>query len=143
MNESHAKPASWRLVIIGGLVVAGIIGLFILVPCTLREVGSRAVLGRDIAMLHQVYSAVRLYHMDRAHYPASLEEPDFQPYIDERVVAFLREDRLDRRHSLCSAPRAETAFGLVVSLQPWKIRLYAETKRSSLFHPALLGGMPK
>lgn len=94
MNESHANPASWRLVIIGGLVVAGIIGLFILVPCTLREVGSRAVLGRDISMLHQVYSAVRLYHMDRAHYPASLEEPDFQPYIDERVVTFLREGRL-------------------------------------------------
>ena len=94
MNESHAKPPSRRLVIFGGLIAAGVIAVFVLLPCTLREVGSRAVLGRDISMLHQVYSAVRIYHLDRAHYPASLDEPDFQPYIDERVVAFLREGRL-------------------------------------------------
>ena len=94
MNESPAKPPSRRFVIIGGLIVAGIIGFFVLLPCTLREVGSRAVLGRDISMLRQVYSAVRVYHMDRGHYPASLDEPDFPPYVGEHVVTFLREGRV-------------------------------------------------
>ena len=32
--------------------------------------------------------------MDRGYYPASLDAPDFQAYIDESVAAFLREGRL-------------------------------------------------
>ena len=45
-------------------------------------------------MWHQVDSAVRVYQMDHGHFPASLDEPVFQPYIDEDVVAFLREGRV-------------------------------------------------
>ena len=94
MNESHAKPATRRLIIVGGLVAAGIIGVFVLLPCTLRELGSRAVLGRDISNWSQIDTAVRIYRMQRGHYPASLDEPDFQPYLGEHVVAFLREGRV-------------------------------------------------
>jgi hypothetical protein len=32
--------------------------------------------------------------MERGHYPASLEEPDFQPYLGEHLIAFLREGRV-------------------------------------------------
>jgi hypothetical protein len=94
VNESHAKPATWRLIIVGGLAAAGIIGVFVLLPCTLRELGSRAVLGRDISNWSQIDTAVRIYRMQRGHYPASLDEPDFQPYLGEHVVAFLREGRV-------------------------------------------------
>ena len=94
MNESHAKPPSRRLVIIGGLIAAGVIAVFVLLPCTLREVGSRAVLGRDISNWSQVDTAVRIYRMERRHYPASLDEPDFQPYLGDSAAAFLREGRV-------------------------------------------------
>ncbi|MEO8353616.1 MAG: hypothetical protein ABI680_17960 [Chthoniobacteraceae bacterium] len=94
MKESHAKPPSRRLVIIGGLIAAGIICVFVLVPCTLREVGSRAALGRDISIWRQVDSAVRVYQLERDHFPASLDEPDLQPYLGEHVVTYLREGRV-------------------------------------------------
>ena len=94
MNESPAKPPSRRFVIIGGLIAAGIICFFVLLPCTLRELGSRAVLGRDISNWSQVDSGIRVYRMERGHYPVSLHEPDFQPYLGEHVVAFLREGRV-------------------------------------------------
>lgn len=45
-------------------------------------------------MWRRVSIAVRIYHTERGHYPASLTEPDFQPYLDEHVVAFLREGRI-------------------------------------------------
>ena len=45
-------------------------------------------------MWRQVDSAVRVYHMQFGHYPASLDAPDFQPYVSESVIAFLREGRL-------------------------------------------------
>lgn len=90
----RGKAASWRFVIIGGLVAAGIIGFFVLLPCTVRELGSRAALGRDLSYWSQVDSAIRIYHMERGHWPASLDEPDFQPYMDERVMSFFRESRL-------------------------------------------------
>jgi hypothetical protein len=93
VNETQKKPLSGRL-IIGSLVAAGIITVFIAVPCTLREVGARAALGRDISMWRQVDSGVRIYHLERGHYPASLNAPDLQPYLDKYVIAFLREGRL-------------------------------------------------
>jgi hypothetical protein len=94
VNANHPKPPSRRLVIIGGLIATGIIGIFFLVPCTLREAGFRAVLGRKLSDWKRVQTALRIYHMDRGHYPASLDEPDFQPYIDESLAAFLREGDL-------------------------------------------------
>jgi len=79
---------------LGGILAAGALCYFVLWPCTLRELGARAVLGRDISMLHTVGSAIRVYHLERGRYPASLDEPDFQTYIDEHIVAFLREGRV-------------------------------------------------
>jgi hypothetical protein len=32
--------------------------------------------------------------LERGHFPTSLDEADFQPYLDEHVVAFLREGRV-------------------------------------------------
>jgi hypothetical protein len=52
------------------------------------------MLGWDISRWHQVDSAIRVYHMEHGTYPASLSAPDFQPYINEGVAAFLREGRL-------------------------------------------------
>ena len=94
MDEIRTRPPSRRFVIIGGLAVAAIVGFFVLLPCALREVSSRAVQGRDISFLRQIDSAVRVYHLDRGRYPASLDAPDFRPYIDESAIAFLREGRL-------------------------------------------------
>jgi hypothetical protein len=94
MNASQKKPLSRRALIMGSFVAAVIITFFIAVPCTLRELGQRAVLGRDVAMWRQVDSAVRIFHLERGHYPASLDEPALQPYLDAHVVAFLREGRL-------------------------------------------------
>ena len=93
MNYKPAKPPS-RLVIIGGLLAAGIIVFFVLLPCSLREINSRVAVGRDIAMWHRVRSAVYAYHQDHGAYPASLDTADFQPYIDGSLAAYLREGRL-------------------------------------------------
>jgi hypothetical protein len=79
---------------IGGLLAAGALCCFLLWPYTLRELSARAVLGRDISKLHTVGSAIQVYHLERGSYPASLDEPNFAPYIDEHVVAFLREGRV-------------------------------------------------
>ena len=104
MNESPAKPPSRRFIIIGSLIAAGIICFFVLLPCTLRELGTRAVLGRDISNWSQVDSAVRVYRMERGHYPASLDESDFQPYLGEHIVAFLREGRVTYHFPAADSP---------------------------------------
>lgn len=94
VSENHAKLTPRRLVIIGGLIIAIVIGFFVLLPCTLRDLNSRALLGRDISYWNQVYLAVRIYHQERGHYPPSLTESDFQPYLGGHVAAFLREGRV-------------------------------------------------
>ena len=103
MNENHAKPPPRRLVIICCIVAAVVIGFFALLPCA-RELGTRAVLGRDITMWSQVDSAVRVYHMQVGHYPVSLDAPDFQPYINESVTVFLREGRLTYHPPTADSP---------------------------------------
>lgn len=101
---SSARAISRRLIIVAALIAAGIVGCFILLPCTLREAGSRAALGRDISLSRQVDSAVRVYHRDRGSYPASLDAPDFQPYIDASIAAFLREGRLTYHPPAADSP---------------------------------------
>ena len=123
MNESHAKPPSRRLVIIGSLVAAGIIGAFVLLPCTLRELGSRAALGRDISSWHQVESAIYRYHMDSDLYPLSLNDPDFQRYIDDSVRVFLREGRLAYYHPPPDPPRSFILIRLTTPRGTYSTRL--------------------
>jgi hypothetical protein len=130
---SPSKPSSRRLVIIGGLIAAGTICFFILLPCTLRELGSRAVLGRDISHWSQVDSAVRVYRMERGHYPASLDAPDFQPYIDEHVIAFLHEGRVTYHPPAADSPPTFTLVHMTTprgdySTQLDGTRLYPNSK---------------
>ena len=104
MNESQTKPTSRRLVIIGSLVAVGVIGFFVLLPCATRELNSRALLSRDIGRSRRIDAAVRVYHMDRGFYPASLDVPDFQPYIDADIAAFIREGRVSYHPPAADSP---------------------------------------
>lgn len=97
-------PRSRRFVIVGGFIAAGIICFFVLLPCAGRELGARAALGRDISNWSQVDNAVRVYRMERGHYPASLDEPDFQPYLGDNVVTFLREGRVTYHPPAADSP---------------------------------------
>jgi hypothetical protein len=105
VNESTAKPHSRRLaIIVGSLVAAGVVGFFVLLPCTLREINSRMALGSDLSMWGRVDSAVRVYHLDHGQYPASLDTSDFQKYIDPSVAAWLREARLTYHPPAADSP---------------------------------------
>lgn len=55
-------------------------------------------------MWRQIDSAVRIYQGERGHYPTSLDAPDFQPYLTEHLVSFLREGRLTYRVPAADSP---------------------------------------
>jgi hypothetical protein len=88
------KRRSRKLSVTEGLLAVAILGSFILLPCTIYEMGSRSETGRNIAMARQLYLAIYNYHSDRGSYPASLDTADFQPYIDKRLADFLGEGRV-------------------------------------------------
>jgi hypothetical protein len=102
MNEALPSRSPQRRIIIGGLIATGIVFLSLLY--TLREAGLRAVVSRDISNWIQVDSAVHVYRMERGRYPASLDEPDLQPYFDDHVVAFLREGRITYHFPAADSP---------------------------------------
>jgi hypothetical protein len=107
----------------GGLVALSLVAAAFLACYVVRELGFKAVMGRDVSYVRQVHNLALIHFQDRGTYPASLDAPDFQSSLTPDLAAFLREGRLTYHRPAPDSPPAFVLLHLTTPRQGYTVLL--------------------